>query len=60
MIFESQMRKYELENKLTASLEKTHNILHLITSHNFVSWPLLKFYQLDCYKDSRKEYQHKM
>lgn len=59
IIVQSQLRKYELENKLITSLEKTYVLLNLLCSHNFVSWPLLKYYQLDQYRGSRQHYQAK-
>lgn len=44
---------------MTVSFEKTHKLLNLICSHNFVSRPLLYYYQLDEFKDGRKDYQMK-
>ena len=40
-------------------MEKTYTLLNLITSHNFVSTALTKYYQLDETKNYRKEYQNK-
>lgn len=59
MIILSQLKKYEFENKLISNQAKTFTILNLICCYNFVSSPLLKFYQLDEYRGSRKGYQAK-
>lgn len=40
-------------------MDKTHMILQLINTHNFVSAPLQKYYQLEEYQDERRYYQHK-
>jgi hypothetical protein len=58
-VLESQLHKYEYENKLIESIEKTFLIFQFLNTHNFVSTPLQKYYQLNEFDNSKKLYHLK-
>ena len=59
VVFESQLHKYEYENKLIESMEKTFLIFQFMNTHNFVSSPLQKYFELYEFENSRKIYHTK-
>ncbi len=56
---ESQLHKYEYENKLIESMEKTFLIFKILNTHNFVCSPLQKYYEVNEFVNSKKLYQLK-